>query len=206
MHQEQEPTNAALIGYLTRLGWTPQQLAYQLNKLAKALRPPVPEVHAKTPRRWLKAWPPGTRPCVPRQPWPGLVCALLSRQLHEPVTLASLGWQTSAGTLYVPADGGLDHPWGPRGAIASLREVVEAMGMDRRHFVVLTGTGLTAFAHDWLLDPERVVAVARGQRVDQDVVDDLERVVDARRRLDDRFGGGMVFRAVSCRSISGCAL
>ncbi|MGH3695088.1 MAG: hypothetical protein ACRDRX_14055, partial [Pseudonocardiaceae bacterium] len=66
---------------------------------------------------------------------------------QEPVTLASLGWQTSAGALYVPADDGLHHPWAPPGAIASLREVLEATGMDRRHFVILTGTGLTAFAH-----------------------------------------------------------
>ncbi|MGH3697685.1 MAG: hypothetical protein ACRDRX_27515, partial [Pseudonocardiaceae bacterium] len=42
---------------------------------------------------------------------------------QEPVTLASLGWQTSAGALYVPADDGLHHPWAPPGAIASLREV-----------------------------------------------------------------------------------
>ncbi|MGH3902663.1 MAG: hypothetical protein ACRDTE_00430 [Pseudonocardiaceae bacterium] len=112
------------------------------------------------------------------------------------MTLASLGWQTSAGALYVPADDGLHHPWHPPGTIASLREVLEAMGMDRRHFVVLTGTGLTAFAHDWLLDPERVAAAVRGQRVDQVVVEDLERLAEGRRRLDDRFGGGMVFRAV----------
>ncbi len=46
---------------------------------------------SKTPRRWLKARPPSVLPCVPRQPWPGLVCALLSRRLHEPITLASLG-------------------------------------------------------------------------------------------------------------------
>ncbi len=68
--------------------------------------------------------------------------------------------------------------------------------MDRRHFVILTGTGLTAFAHDWLLDPARVAASARGKRVDDTVVDDLERVADARRRLNDTLGGGAVFRAV----------
>ena len=185
-----------LIGCLTRLGWTPEQFAYHLNRMARSLRPAVPQIHKKTPWRWMTARPPATRPCVPRQPWPGLICSLLSRHLQEPVTLASLGWQTSAGALYVPADDGLHHPWAAPGTIASLREVVEAMGMDRRNFVVLTGTGLTAFAHDWLLDPERVAAAARGQRVDQAVVEDLERLTEARRRLDDRFGGGMVFRAV----------
>ncbi|MGH4015674.1 MAG: hypothetical protein ACRDSL_17475 [Pseudonocardiaceae bacterium] len=193
---DQAATNVALIGYLSRLGWTPEQFTRQLNGLARSLRLPVPEMHPKTPRRWLAARPPSTRPCVPRQPWPGLVCALLSRHLQESVTLASLGWQTSAGALYVPADDGLDHPWDPRGAIVSLREVLEAMGMDRRHFVVLTGTGLTAFAHDWLLDPERVATSVQGKRVDHAVVDDLERVADARRRLNDALGGGTMFRAV----------
>ncbi|MGQ0779296.1 MAG: hypothetical protein ACT4NY_33590 [Pseudonocardiales bacterium] len=189
-------TNVALIGCLARLGWTPEQLAYQLNALARSLQLSVPEMHPKTPRRWLTARPPSTRPCAPRQPWPGLICHLLSRQLQEPVTLASLGWQLSAGALYVPADDGLNHPWDPPGSIASLREVLEAMGMDRRHFVVLTGTGLTAFAHDWLLDPERMAASVQGKRIDHAVVDDLERVADARRRLNDALGGGTMFGAV----------
>ncbi len=192
----QDATNAMLVGCLTRLGWTPEQFASHLNRLARSLRPAVPEIHPKTPWRWLTARAPSTRPCLPRQPWPGLVCSLLSRHLQEPVTLASLGWQTSAAALYVPADDGLHHPSAPPGTIASLREVLEATGMDRRHFVVLTGPGLPTFAHDWMLDPQRVAAAARGQRVDHAVVDDLERVADARRRLDDRFGGGMVFRAV----------
>ncbi|MGH3913855.1 MAG: hypothetical protein ACRDTC_10665 [Pseudonocardiaceae bacterium] len=192
----QEATNTGLVGCLTRLSWTPEQFAYHLNRLGRALRPAVPEIHPKTPWRWLTARPPSTQPCVPRQPWPGLICSLLSRHLAEPVTLASLGWQRSAGALYVPADDGLHHPWTPPGAIASLWEVLEAMGMDRRHFVILTGTGLTTFAHDWMLDPQRVAAAARGQRVDHAVVDDLERVADARRRLDDGFAGDKVFRVV----------
>ncbi|MGH3855320.1 MAG: tetratricopeptide repeat protein [Pseudonocardiaceae bacterium] len=189
------PTNAALESYLTRLGWSPEQLASHLNELARRMRLPE-EIHPKTPRRWLRARPPNVLPCVPRQPWPALVCTLLSRQLHEPVTLACLGWQTSAGALYVPADDGLDHAWDPRGAVASLREVLEAPGMDRRHFVTISGTTLTAFAHNWLLDPARIAASIQGKRVDHAVVDDLERVADARRRLDDALGGGIVFRVV----------
>lgn len=187
--------NVALDSYLTRLGWSAEQFASHLNGFARCMRLPD-EIHPKTPRRWLKTRPPSVLPCVPRQPWPGLVCALLSRRLHEPITLASLGWQTSAGALYVPADDGLDHAWNPSGAVASLREVLEAVGMDRRHFVAITGTTLTAFAHDWLLDPARIAASIQGKRVDHAVVDDLERVANARRRLDDALGGGTVFRAV----------
>lgn len=187
--------NVALDSYLTRLGWSAEQFASHLNGFARCMRLPD-EIHPKMPRRWLKARPPSVLPCVPRQPWPGLVCALLSRRLHEPITLASLRWQTSAGALYVPADDGLDHAWNPSGAVASLREVLEAVGMDRRHFVAITGTTLTAFAHDWLLDPARIAASVQGKRADHAVVDDFERVAESRRRLDDALGGGTVFRAV----------
>ncbi len=188
-------TNITLHSCLIQLGWSPEQFAGHLNELAHSMRL-HDRVHPKTPRRWLKARAPSGLPCTPRQPWPGLVCALLSRRLHEPITLASLGWQTSVGALYVPADDGLHHAWDPRGAVASLREVLEAVGMDRRHFVVISGTTLTAFAHDWLLDPARVAASVQGKHADHAVVDDLERVAEARRHLDDAFGGATVFRVV----------
>ncbi|MGH3753637.1 MAG: hypothetical protein ACRDRP_13235 [Pseudonocardiaceae bacterium] len=68
--------------------------------------------------------------------------------------------------------------------------------LQRRRFVVISGTTLTAFAHDWLLDPARVAASMQGKRADHAVVDDLERVAEARRRLDDALGGTTVFRAV----------
>jgi hypothetical protein len=69
--------------------------------------------------------------------------------------------------------------------------------MDRRHFMAITGTALTSFAHDWLLEPERIAAAVQGKRIDHTVVDDLEHVAEARRRLDDSLGGGAaVFRAV----------
>jgi hypothetical protein len=68
--------------------------------------------------------------------------------------------------------------------------------MDRRHFVVMTGAALTAFIDDWLVDPEKVAASIQGKRIDDTVVDDLERVAAAQRRLNDALGGGTVFRAV----------
>jgi tetratricopeptide (TPR) repeat protein len=189
------PRNVGLSAYLDRLGWSPENLAHHLNGLARSMRLPH-KVHPKTPRRWVQAVLPHSQPCVPRHPWPGLVCTVLSQRLHEQVTLASLGWQMCTGPLCVPTDDGLNHPWNPDGVIASLREVVEAAEMDRRHFVVMTGAALTAFVDDWLVDPERVAASIQGKRVDDTVVDDLERVAAAQRRLNDALGGGTVFRAV----------
>jgi len=178
--------NQTLVGYLARAGWSAENLGHHVNLLAASLRL-ADRVHVKSPRRWIEAMPPRDVPSIPRDPWPGLVCAALSRRLHEPVTLASLGWQQSASAIYVPADDGLTHV---DSAVASLTEVVEADGMDRRHFLVVTGGALTTFAHDWLFDPDRIAAAVKGKRIDHAVVDDLERVADARRRLDDTLGGG----------------
>ncbi|MGH3936169.1 MAG: hypothetical protein ACRDS1_14530, partial [Pseudonocardiaceae bacterium] len=145
-------THSALECYLARCGWTAENLGYHLNAMASSLGLPE-RMHPKTPRRWVRARPSRARPCLPRQPWPGLVCAVLSRKLGEPVTLGSLGWTIGSGLLYVPVDDGLGHAWGPAGALASLFEVLEADGMDRRYFLAITGVSLTALAHQWLLDP-----------------------------------------------------
>lgn len=187
--------NSALDSCLTRCGWTPENLAHRLNTMARSLGLPD-RIHPKTPRRWVRAQHRRTRPCQPRQPWPGLVCALLTRTLGEPVTLGSLGWNISSGLLYVPADDGLEHAWDPAGVLASLYEVLEADGMDRRYFLAITGVSLTALAHQWLLDPARVAASVRGKRVDTALIADIERVVDARRGMDDAIGGGGLIRAL----------
>ncbi|MGH3866812.1 MAG: hypothetical protein ACRDQ4_11865 [Pseudonocardiaceae bacterium] len=188
-------THSALESYLARCGWTAENLAYHLNAMARSLSLPE-RMHPKTPSRWVRARPPRTRPCLPRQPWPGLVCAVLTRKLGEPVTLGSLGWTISSGLLYVPADDGLEHAWDPAGALASLFEVLEADGMDRRYFLAITGVPLTALAHQWLLDPARVAASVKGKRVDTQLVTDVERVVEARRGMDDAIGGGGLIRAL----------
>ncbi|MGH3795201.1 MAG: hypothetical protein ACRDSP_09960 [Pseudonocardiaceae bacterium] len=187
--------NSALQACLTRCGWTPENLGNHLNTMARSLALPD-RMHPKTARRWVRAVHPHTRPCVPRQPWPGLVCAVLSRKLGKPVTLGSLGWTIGSGLLYVPADDGLDHAWDPPGALASLMDVLEADGMDRRYFLAITGVSLTALAHQWLLDPARVAASVQGKRVDLQLVADVERVVEARRGMDDAIGGGGLLRAL----------
>jgi tetratricopeptide (TPR) repeat protein len=181
--------NEALVGHLARAGWSAENLGHHVNRLAASLRL-ADRVHVKSPRRWIDAVPPRTVPSVPRDPWPGLVCAALSRRLHEPVSLADLGWERSAGAVLVPADDGVTYA----GALVALRELVEVDGVDRRHFLLVTGGALTTFAHDWLFDPERIVAATRGRRIDHAVVDDLERIADARRHLDDSLGGAALLR------------
>ncbi len=98
--------------------------------------------------------------------------------------------------MYVPADDGLGSSWSACAAAASLHEVMIADGADRRHFLALAGTSLTAFAHDWMFDPARIAVAVRGRRVGHAVVDDLERIAEARRRLDDAFGGGTLLQSI----------
>ncbi len=133
---------------------------------------------------------------MPRDPWPSLVCHVLHERLGERVTLETLGWADTGPLRYVPADHGLDLPWDTHGAVVALASVVDADAMERRHFLALTGLTLTAVAHQWLFDPARVAASLMGRRVDHAVVDDLEQVADARRRMDDALGGGTLLPAV----------
>ena len=192
---DQARRNAALECLLARAGWAPENLGDRLNELAVTLGR-RDRVHRKSIRRWVYAEPGRSVPAVPREPWPGLVCHLLRARLGEPVTLEALGWAAAGPLRYVPADDGLDQPWNPRGALAALASVVDADAMERRHFMALTGLPLTAVAHQWLFDPARVAASVLGKRVDHALVDDLERIAEARRRMDDTLGGGTLLPGV----------
>jgi len=186
--------NVVLERLLGRAGWTSENLGDHLNRLAATLGVKV-RVHRRYPRRWVYAEKDRLTPRIPRDPLPSLVCLLLYQRLGDPVTPKMLGWPVARGVLYVPADDGLRQAWDGLGAMAALGEVVDADSMERRHFMAMTGLTLTAVAHQWLLDPARVAASVLGKRVDHAVVDDLERVAEARRRLDDSLGGGSLLPA-----------
>lgn len=55
---------------------------------------------------------------------------------------------------------------------------------------------LTSAAHEWLVDPARVAASLRGKRVGHELVNDLERVVQTKRHMDDAIGGGTLLPSV----------
>lgn len=186
-------TNHALAGLLARVGRTPENLGDRLNQLSAAQGLGV-RGHPRSVRRWVHARTVGA--CVPREPWPSLVCHVLHERLGVPVTPEMLGWHTHHGLLYVPADHGLSQPWSAPGAVEARAEVVKADAVDRRQFLVLTGMTLTSAAHEWLFDPARVAAFLRGKRVGHELVDDLERVVETKRHMDDAIGGGTLLPSV----------
>ncbi|MGH4018208.1 MAG: hypothetical protein ACRDT0_02970, partial [Pseudonocardiaceae bacterium] len=195
-HDSNDPRcNVVLQRLLKRVEWTPENLGDHLNQLATELGLKT-HVNPRSPRRWVHAEKNRASPRIPREPWPSLVCLLLHRRLGEPVSPEELGWPVDRDRLYVPADDGLCQAWDAAGAIAALGDVVDAGVMERRHFVTMTGLTLTAVAHQWLLDPARVAAAVLGKRVDHALVDDLERVAEARRRMDDAIGGGTLLPGV----------
>ena len=186
----QSHENVELVRLLGLAGWTPEDLGDRLNRLAVAMELRE-HINRKSVRRWVHAMP--SRPIIgmPAGPWPALVCHLLHERTGEPVTLEMLGWTGAAPLRVLPADHGLNQPWNCAGAIDALTHVMDAgpMGMERRHFLALTGMSLTTVAHQWLRDPGRVAASLRGTRVDHALVDDFELVTEAHRRMDDAIGG-----------------
>jgi len=180
---------------LARARWSPENLADRLNELAAGMGWRS-RLHRRTPRRWLYGDAHRLEPCVPRQPWPGLVCHLIAQRLGEPITPEHLGWPNAGPLRYVSADDRLGRVWDTTTVLAALTSVVDADGMERRHFLAMTGLSLTSVAHQWLFDPARLAASVMGTRVDHALVDDFERVADARRRMDDALGGGALLASV----------
>ncbi|MGH3912414.1 MAG: hypothetical protein ACRDTC_03225 [Pseudonocardiaceae bacterium] len=185
---EQAARNVVLEGLLARVQWTPEQLAERLNALAAMLGLDV-EVNPRTPQRWVNGRAGRPAPPVPREPWPGLVCLLLHRQSGQPVTPEMLGWPASRGLRHVPAGGGLGRTHDGVGAIAALGEVVDADIPEQDYVMALNEPSPSETAHQWVYDPARVMAAARGKHVDHEVVDTIDRLVQSQRRLAGALSG-----------------
>lgn len=190
--------NTSLEMMLARAGWSVEYLADRINESAAQLRLRV-TVHRRHARRWVAPDNGRHRPSCPRVPIPGLACEVLSLRLGEPVTPAMLGWPNADAHLdrrHARADDGLSQSWGAQGALDSMAHVVDPGPVERRQFFALTGVSLTSVAHQWLYEPERVAASLVGDRVTDTVVNDLERVADGLRRVDDAIGGGTLLPLV----------
>ncbi|MGH3804069.1 MAG: helix-turn-helix transcriptional regulator, partial [Pseudonocardiaceae bacterium] len=135
------------------------------------------------------------------QPWcrPKLAEALtvsvdeLDALLAEGQTVEVGG--TSAAANEPVDDVVLTAPWRHRGTDEAA--VMLSGGGDsrlkRRVFLSLTGTALTAPAHQWLVhEPEPLVSGLRGRRVSAGLADRLPAMIAELRAMDDVAGGGSV--------------
>jgi tetratricopeptide (TPR) repeat protein len=103
-------------------------------------------------------------------------------------TIARVAWPN-----WLPAGGlpGVDHPWDYPGTIKALTEVAEKAVVDRRQFLALTGAELLLPIYAWRLNPGPWLAYRdNGHQVSAALVDEVERLLALRRRMDDEHGGG----------------
>ena len=131
------------------------------------------------------------------QPWcrPKLAEALAVSvdELDTMLTNGETGKDTGAG---LPDDAEYDpvlaSPWSHRGTVEA---AVMLSGGDNRvkRRAFLTGTALTAPAHQWLVhEPEPLVSGVKGRRVSAGLADRLPAMIAELRAMDDVAGGGSV--------------
>lgn len=69
--------------------------------------------------------------------------------------------------------------------------------MDRRLFLILSGAALTSPAHEWLIArPTDDLSRRTGRLVGASIVDNLRRITDELRRMDDQIGSGSLMQVV----------
>ncbi len=92
----------------------------------------------------------------------------------------------------------LTAPWSHRGTVEAA--VVLSGGdsrVKRRGFLTLTGTALTAPAHQWLVhEPEPLISGLSGRRISAGLADRLPAMIAELRAMDDVAGGGTVLSLV----------
>jgi hypothetical protein len=97
-----------------------------------------------------------------------------------------------------PAQQSPRYIWDPPGAIAALDELTRSRDMDRRDFILVTGSALTASLLSWLTcDPAAAGQIFGGGRIGEAAVDHIERRVRELRRADDADGGGQLIAEAS---------
>jgi tetratricopeptide (TPR) repeat protein len=137
--------------------------------------------------------------------WESGVCApeptaqLAMASLHgvSPAAVRELGWPR---WLLLAFDG--DHdvlaaPWTLVGTVTSMTATVRGGAVDRRGFLIVTGSALAALTGDWAQATARaapVTATGGRRRLTTATVAHLEQRLDHLRRLDDSLGGRDLLR------------
>ncbi|WP_157488840.1 hypothetical protein [Pseudofrankia sp. DC12] len=99
----------------------------------------------------------------------------------------------------LPAESALLLPWTAHDTLDVVRELSEGGGdaMNRRSFLILSGTALTTPAHDWLIARPVDETIGRSGRViEPSFVEYLGQMTDSLRKMDDKVGGGSLINVV----------
>ena len=178
---KQEAGNEVLAALLMELGWSPRALARRINRVSG-----VGTVAETAPYHWRDAG------RVPRPPLPALAAWVLSRELGRPVTIAEL-WQGHAADspLTLPADVEMDQPWTRAGALSIIDDWVMSGLLDRRLFLTVSASALTALASGYPASaPGSLPRALDGQPAGHPLLDQIEQSIPLLQRLDDANGGG----------------
>jgi hypothetical protein len=178
---KQDAGNEVLAALLAELGWTPRALGRRINRVSG-----VGTVAETAPYHWRDAG------GVPRPPLPALAAWVLSCELGRPVTIAEL-WQGRAADspLTLPADVEMDQPWTRAGALSIIDDWVVSGLLDRRFFLSVSASALTALAFDYpALAPGGLARALSGQPVGHPLLEQIEQSIPLLQRLDDVGGGG----------------
>jgi hypothetical protein len=172
--------NTALAGLLAELGWSPRTLARRLNATFG-----VGTIADSAPYHWRDTG------RVPRAPIPTLVAAVLSAELGRRVTVDEL-WQgcAVASPRIVPATADMDTAWSRDGTLAVVNDWVVSGMLDRRQFLAVSGTSLTAFATGYLRSDAHSAPSLPGKISEGPLVDQIEQSIPLLQQLDDARGGG----------------
>ncbi|TDB84476.1 hypothetical protein E1264_24495 [Actinomadura sp. KC216] len=130
----------------------------------------------------MKRWEHGVIPEVSAQQ---AICEMLGL---DPAIPGRVTWPVWLPTGKVA---GLSESWDLRGTVKALSDVSEGALVDRRAFLGAVGAELLLPVMTWRLNPGPWLAYREGgRRVSPAMLDDLERLIAVRRKMDDEHGGG----------------
>lgn len=175
----EEQLHPLAIARLAR-GWGRRQLAVELRALGAARHMPV-----GTSRDGVCRWESGYR--TPDDRAQQLLADLFGIPLDMVRATPWPGW------LYAdPARQPAQYPWLPTGAARALDDLSGGdMTVNRRDFVAITGSTLTASLWAWLTaEPAAAGQITQGRRIGEHTVKHIERRAEELRRADDIDGGG----------------
>ncbi len=112
----------------------------------------------------------------------------LAAELDVPQDMVKLRpWPLWLASIAADLDG---YAWSQAGTTDALDATSKEAALDRRGFLILSGTALAAFADQWLTAPmARVMHAVEGNRVGREVVDSIEQRLPGLRVLEARLGG-----------------
>jgi tetratricopeptide (TPR) repeat protein/transcriptional regulator with XRE-family HTH domain len=114
-----------------------------------------------------------------------------------PLSAAKASTTAPESEIASPPDDDIAGPWTTRRMVAALHEVMRgepaAMRPSRRHFLLLTGTALSAYIHQWgIADAEPLERALEGAQVAPGLVASFQGTIDNLRTMDASSGGAPV--------------